>query len=72
LICPKCKVEMRVAMTLNSPAGKVQRLVCSRKGCPVTLVGVVLVLQEVTKKGTGVHAVMKKLKAGKIKVNLLG
>lgn len=59
---------MRVEQTLTSPAGKVQRMVCTRKGCPTTFVSVVLLVQEVTGRGTGIHAIMKKLKAGKVKV----
>ena len=63
---------MKQTHTASSPAGKTQRYVCPKKGCCATFVGVVLLLQEVTDKGTGHEAVMKKLKAGKVKVSLSG
>ena len=72
MICPKCKAPLRVEQTLSSPAGKVQRMVCTRRGCPATFVSVVLLVQEINPgtRGGGAHAVMKKLKAGKLKVNV--
>lgn len=69
--CSRCKTTLKVEQTLTCPAGKVQRLVCKRRGCPTTVVSVVLVVQEVTARGTGLHALMKKLKAGRVSVKVV-
>lgn len=66
--CPKCKNELHLVQTVSSPAGRTLRYECENGRCGSTFVGVMLILQEINDRGTGIHAVMKKIKDGKVRV----
>lgn len=70
MLCLKCRTELEQTHTVTCPAGKTQRYVCPKRGCGLTFLGVTLILQEIGDKGTGMHAMMKKMKAGKVQVRV--